>query len=259
MEKLQTKHTTNSATLIFTLLTVLILSGCKSTFLGTNTRIKEEFQAASLPFEYFSTKTKFKFKDGEEKMKATANIRIKKDSIIWFTLTPGLGYEAARGIITKDSLIMINRVDKQYYAYSFQTLSEKFNFELNFELFQSVLVGDLPIPQSPEDDIIAQSNQFIIVQNVGDLTLLNQIGTKTKKLEKLKASKEDNPNTLELKYTDFKMLEIYIFAFKADMTLQYFKDNKKSDIAINIEHNRARIEDEALNFPFSIPEGYERK
>jgi hypothetical protein len=257
---LQTKNTINRASIwIVTILISLFLYGCKSTFLGTNTRIKEEFQAATLPFEYFSTKTKFKFKDGEEKMKATANIRIKKDSIIWFTLTPGLGYEAARGIITQDSLIMINRVDKEYYAYSFQTLSEKFNFELNFALFQSVLVGDLPIPQSEEDDIVSKGNQFTIMQRVGDLRLLNQIGVKTKKLEKLKASKEDNPNTLELKYTDFKMLQVYIFAFKADMTLQYFKDNKKGEISINIEHNRARIEEKKLNFSFSIPKGYELK
>lgn len=241
------------------LIVALSFYGCKSTFLGTNTRIKEEYQAAALPFEYFSTKTKFKFKDGEEKMKATANIRIKKDSIIWFTLTPGLGYEAARGIITKDSLVMINRVDKEYYAYSFQTLSEKFNFELNYELFQSVLVGDLPIPQTEEDDIISKGNQFTIVQQVGDLKLFNQIGVKTKKLEKLKATKEDNPNTLELKYSDFKMLQIYIFAFKADMTLQYFADNKKGEISIDIEHNRARIEEKKLSFPFSIPKGYELK
>ncbi|MFT6216225.1 MAG: hypothetical protein ACJAS3_002633 [Roseivirga sp.] len=244
---------------MISIIAVLFLYGCKSTFLGTNTRIKAEFQAAALPFEYFSTKTKFKFKDGEEKMKATANIRIKKDSIIWFTLTPGLGYEAARGIITKDSLIMINRVDKEYYAYSFQTLSEKFNFELSYELFQSVLVGDLPIPQTAEDDIVSKGNQFTIVQRVGDLQLFNQIGVKTKKLEKLKASKEDNPNTLELKYSDFKMLQVYIFAYKADMTLQYIQGNKKGEISIDIEHNRARIEEKKLNFPFSIPRGYELK
>lgn len=257
---MRTKSTTSKAlSLLLIILTVFLIESCKSTFLGTNTRIKEEFQVADLPFEYFSTKTKFKFKDGEEKMKATANIRIKKDSLIWFTLTPGLGYEAARGKITQDSLILINRHNKEYYAYSFQELSEKFNFELSYDLFQSVLIGDLPIAQTAEDDIVAQTNQFTIVQRVGDLTLQNQIGNKTKKLEKLKAFTTRNQNTLELKYTDFKLLDIFVFAFKADMTLQYFKDNKKGEVTIDIEHNRAKIEENPLTFPFSIPERYERK
>ncbi len=257
---MQTKSTTNRATLLFLIVfSAFFLESCKSTFLGTNTRVKEEFQVAEIPFEYFSTKTKFKFKDGESKTKATADIRLRKDSLIWFRLTPGLGIEGARGIITQDSLIMIDRVNKAYYAYSFQGLSEKFNFELNFDLFQSVLIGDMPIAQSAEDDIVAQANQFTIVQRVGDLTLMNQIGNKTKKLEKLTANTVKSKNTLELKYTDFNLLEGFVFAFKADMVLQYFKDNKKGEITIDIEHNRARIENEPLTFPFSIPDNYERK
>ena len=257
---MQKKGTINKAWLaLLVIATALTLESCKSTFLGTNTRIKEAYQVAEIPFEYFSTRTKFKFKDGEAKTKATAEIRLKKDSLIWFRLTPGLGIEGARGIITQDSLIMIDRVNKDYYAYSFQGLSQKFNFELNFDLFQSILIGDMPIAQSAEDDIVAQANQFTIVQRVGDLTLMNQIGSKTKKLEKLSAVTTQNKNTLELKYADFNMLDQFVFGFKANMILQYFKDNKKGEITIDIEHNRAKIEEKPLTFPFSIPDSYERK
>jgi hypothetical protein len=42
------------------------------------------------------------------------------------------------------------------------------------------------------------------------------------------------------------------------MVLTYFQEGKKEEAEIDIEHNRVKIEEESLSFPFSIPDRYDK-
>ena len=256
---MRTNKTIKYLTFLLLFGALLGLSSCSKKFLGFGYDPKAELALEEIDFEYLSTTTKFKYKDGENKQKAKANIRIKKDSLIWFTLTNGVGIEGFRGKITKDSLVMIDRINKKVNSFSFVDLSERFNFEFNFDLFQAVLVGDMPVDVSNADVLSKQSNNFLVTQKAGKLRIQNRISSKTRRLENLKASTLENKNTLELKYNDFQLLEEKPFAYKAMMILTYFKDGKKEEATIDIEHNRARIEIKPLSFPFNIPSRYERQ
>ncbi len=185
-------------------------------------------------------------------------MRIKKDSIIWFSLTPGVGYEAARGIITQDSLILMDRMNKDAYYFSFDSLSKQFDFDFSFDLFQSVLIGDLPFAQVRDDDVERTNNDIFITHEEGDLTIINKIDMKTGRLKNLSASTTKNDNTLEIKYNEFRPLNEKAFANKALMILTYFKDGKKEQATVDLEHNRVKIEEEPLRFPFSVPSRYTR-
>lgn len=252
-------RTINNQKIFLLALAVLItFSGCNKRFLGFKFTPKEVLTLEEIDYEYLSTRSKIKYKNGDEKTKATASIRIKKDSLIWFTLSNGVGIEGARGQITQDSLIIMNRIQKEVYAYSFQDLSERFEFEFNFNLFQSIIVGDLPIPVTKSDDIVQKNNNFYVTQRVRDLRVSNMVSSKNRRLENLFATTLRNDNTLELKYGDFQPVEMKPFAHKALMILTYYTEGKKEEAEIDIEHNRVKVEDETLNFPFSIPSRYER-
>ena len=242
------------------LLALLIMTsiGCNNKFLGFNFGDREEVVVAEIGFEYLSTRTKFKYKNGNDKTKATARMRIKKDSIIWFSLTPGVGIEAARGIITQDSLILMDRVNKEAYYFSFDSLSKKFEFDFSYDLFQSVLIGDLPFGQDNDDEIERNDSDITIVQQEQQLTVRNKIDLKTGRLKNLKASTSENRNTLEIKYNEFRPLNEKAFANKALMILNYLKEGKKEQATVDLEHNRIKIEEKPLRFPFSVPSRYKR-
>ena len=255
---MQTNPTNKASLLLFILVILVTLPGCSKRFLGFGYDPVAELSLEEIEFEYFSTRTKFKYKNLNAKTKATADIRIKKDSLIWFRLTNGVGIEGARGIITQDSIRLIDRINKVSYIRSFEELSQEFNFEFNYALFQAVLVGELPIDVTRNDDIQKQNNDFIVTQKVADLRVENKISFKTRRLENLMASTLKNDNTLELKYNEFKSLNDKPFAYKAMMILTYFKEGKKEEATIDIEHNRARVENKPLRFPFNIPDRYAR-
>ncbi|OEK05470.1 DUF4292 domain-containing protein [Roseivirga misakiensis] len=251
-------NTTRTLLWLLALSATLTIQSCSKKFLGFRYDPKAELSLEEIEFDYFSSRTKFKYKDGNKKNKATANIRIKRDSLIWFTLTNGV-IEGVRGQITQDSLVLIDRLNKQVIRYSFDDLTKEFKFKFNYDLFQAVLIGDMPFEVSQEDVLEKQNNNYIVAQTNGDMTIRNKISSKTRRLENLKASTSLNKNTLELKYADFKLLDDKPFAFKALMTLTYFPEGKKEEATIDIEHNRARIETKPLRFPFNIPARYERK
>lgn len=238
---------------------MVALQSCGKKIFSFRSNLKEEYRVEELQFEYLSSRTKFKFKSAKDKTRANAHIRIRKDSLIWFSLTPGVGIEAARGMITQDSMVIIDKINKQVLRYSFEKLSQEFNFEFSFDLFQSVLIGDMPIAVSTADDVVDRGGKFVITQRVGTLYVDNIIDDKTRKLENLVASTSANDNTLTLKYSEFKELDAKPFAFQAQMILDYLVEGKRDQATIDIEHKRVQIEEKELKFPFIIPDSYERK
>jgi hypothetical protein len=70
-------------------------------------------------------------------------MKIKKDSIISISIQPMLGFEATRMEISPDSIIVIDKINKQYSAESFSFLAKKIGIPINFYNLQAVLLNQL--------------------------------------------------------------------------------------------------------------------
>ena len=101
--------------LTFLQLIVFFLSSCKKDFIPMQSSIvkMDDFEVDEIEYKYLSTKSKFKYKNENQLINATLNTRIERDTKIWFSIRVALGVEAARGLITKDELTIIDRVNKQ--------------------------------------------------------------------------------------------------------------------------------------------------
>jgi hypothetical protein len=260
----------NKYSLLFLFFALLLISSCsRKTLSFKDAEVAESFDLRPVDFNYLATSSKIKYSDQDKNLNANASIRLKKDSIIWVSITPGFGIEAARGIITRDSLIFLNRLDKEYSAYDFKELSERFNFNINFDLLQAILLGNMPVSPAEDDPIKKEANFFVVQQEQDDISIRNYVGVRSLKLERvsiLDRSPQDGfgrdkprNNTLILSYDDFQMLEEQVFPFENRVSLAYQRNGQKKKTEINIEHKKASITDEALRFPFSVPDKYERK
>ena len=249
---------------------VILLAGCnKKTLSFKDAAEAENFAVDNVDFEYMSTSSKIRFSNDDKNLSATANIRLKKDSIIWVSVTPGFGIEAARGIITRDSVVFINRLNKEYSAFNFKELSEEFNFNIDYNLLQSVILGNMPVPPNDDDLVKKESDYFVVKQQNGAVTISNFVDARSLKLERismLDRGKEEvfgktrtRNNELVLTYSDFQQLQDQVFPFENFATLDYQSKGKKRRTEIDIQHKKASISDEVLRFPFSVPEKYVQK
>ena len=245
----------------------LLLTACSKKNVGTlGGPAADELAIEDIEFDYFTSSSKIRYNSEDQNVSATANIRIQKDSVIWISITPGFGIEAARGLITRDSIKFINRLEKEYSFFSFQELSDKFNFDINYDLLQAVLVGDMPQELTPDDQIRKQADHFLVRQQDEAVTIDNFINARIMKVDRVTVTDENNreaggrgKNMLNLQYEDFEQLENQWLPFKNVVSLDYRSKGQKRRTQVDIQHKKANIVQEALRFPFSIPDKYARK
>jgi len=94
---------------LLTILFVVLMVSCSPSRKAIKAPIKEEgadylfkkLKEHELKFTWFTGKFSAEYKNGKKSTSFNGQIRIKKDSVIWLSLTPGLGIEAMRLIITQ--------------------------------------------------------------------------------------------------------------------------------------------------------------
>jgi hypothetical protein len=204
-------------------------------------------------------KSKIEFEEAGNKKNATALMRIKKDSIIWFNLSGTLGIQGLRGILTKDSLKMINRVDKEFYTMDYQQLSKEFNFTIDFELLQAMIMGDMPRGEKDDETVTKEGNRFIIHQGFGDIYIDNYINTDTKKVTEVQVFESNTENSLKLLYGDFRQVSNYLFPYSSFVSLIHTNEFGELETKVTINHNKVVFSDKKLKFPFTVPKKYVKK
>ena len=132
------------------LLIILAFSACKlqknakrkDLRVNKTTYLFEQMDKNEFEFENLSLKAAVQLYQNDKKTPFKANIRIRKDSLIWVSITPALGIEVARIMITTDSLKVLNRIDRNYFVGDYEYINKRFNIDLEFSTIQSILVGN---------------------------------------------------------------------------------------------------------------------
>ncbi len=249
----------NNSRILLAILLLASFTSCSKKLSGISwigDRSKLDVQQVN--FEYFSGKAKIYYKDHELDIKAKANVRMRKDSVIWIAFS-AVGIQGARCLINRDSITIVNMFKKEYYVFDYDSLSKQFNFDVNFESIQSAAVGNLIKTNSNGDHVEKTGDFFILQQNSGSVSINNYVNPKTMKLERVEMLEDRSKNSATISYYDFQLLEEHVFPFSAIISLFYKADNKTLNTQIEFEYNRAEIEDKELKFPFNIPKKYVRK
>jgi len=112
--------------------------------------ITEEMEAHLVDYEWFGAKVATEVEINGEKMSFKTNLRIRKDSIIWMSISPALGIEVARMMVTPDSILFLDKWNDQYFTGNHDFIEEKVDIKLDFSMLQDLAVGN-PILYNPEE------------------------------------------------------------------------------------------------------------
>ena len=240
-------------------LSFLLLS-CKKDFVPLeSSRVEiDEFILEELDYKFLSTKSKIQYKNENQLINATLNMRIEKGEKIWFSVRVALGVEAARGLITKDEFIIIDRVNKQVIQSSLDIVEKEFKMKLSFEQLESALTGNLLYDISTSDIISREGNYFKIVQQQESIQSQNLVNIKNSKIEKLILFDEITNYLLTVDYENFKPLGKILFPGRHLFTSVSYSDDSSVPVITNINFNFKEVErtNRPLKFPFNIPSKY---
>jgi hypothetical protein len=231
----------------------------KTTTTSSSTFTRDELKIDEVQFDYLTIRSKIKFEEAGNSKNATALIRMKKDSIIWFNLSGTLGMQGLRGILTADSILMVNRVEKEYYAMSYKDLSKDFNFAIDYDLIQAMILGEMPKGEQDGESITKEGERYIIHQSFGDKYVDNYINADTRKVTEVNVTEVGTENSLKLLYGDFQDVDTNLFPNSSYVSLIHTNEFGELETNVTLDHNKVSFSDKALNFPFSVPKKYVTK
>jgi hypothetical protein len=222
-------------------------------------RTLEELKVKNFDFDYFSSRAKIMVEDGNNKINGKVNIRIKRDSLIWMSVTPGLGIEVIRAKITTDSIHVINYMEKTYNVYDYKYINNLLNMEVNFGVLQSIIVGNMPFSKHEADEVNSDSSGFVLKQNSGLFSIDNTIEPGNMKLKKLRIVENPTKNSIDIEYKDFQPIDEEVFPYQSQINLKYRRGKQLKNAQILLNHIKAELTNKELSFPFSVPSKYENK
>ncbi len=221
-----------------------------------------------LKFHQFSAKFSATYSVDRKKTTVTGNLRIEHDSIIWISITPALGLEAVRFMLTPDSIKYINRLNNSYLKQDFSFINQLLNKTLDYDMAQSFLLGnDFSLYESNSFRASVDNQQYklntsnrrkirmAVRRSDEDISIplqsiwLDAVSFKISKVL-LKEAERDN-RKFEATYSDFEEAEGNLIPTK----LNFGVETVDKKIMIMITYSKIQINKEQT-YPFRIPENY---
>lgn len=210
-----------------------------------------------IDFKTFNAKIKVEYQDSKGKRQdLTAIVRVMKDSAIWISFTASLfSIEAYRALITKDSVILLNKLDKEVQYRSLDYLQEVTEIPFDYKTLQDLLIGN---------PVFTDSN-IVYYKKTENQILFSMVGRYFKHLVTISPddyflthSKLDDVDiarnrTADLTYGDYESKSGFNFSTYREITVS---EKNKLDIRLNFKQYEFNKE---LSVSFNIPKNYIRK
>lgn len=243
--------------LLFVSVLVLVQACSKKTVPALPDAVKT-IDIEQIDFGYLQGKARMVFKDEKKERDLKANIRIRKDSVIWMTFSV-IGVQGGKALINKDSITIVSTVDKEYYVFDYAELSKRFNFKIDYAVIESAMLGNLLKPKEASDAIDTEQGFDKLTQTEGSVTIKNLISPVTKKIEHVDLTESATSNTLKLDYSNFQPLGDKSFPYNGFVSIFYKTASGIFNNTITFEYTKVELGDKELKFPFNIPKRYDRR
>ncbi|RZS96149.1 DUF4292 domain-containing protein [Cecembia calidifontis] len=240
--------------LVLGLVFLALVTGCaKKPNLYTSDEIMQEFEPVYLDFDYLSARGRIVIEEASGKTtRGTINFRAKKDSIIWFSVTPGLGLEAFRGAITKDKLRIKDRLNGEDINMSFVEVEDRFDLKLSLDLLQNIIYANPPHEFSYRDRLIRVGQYFELTQVRDGVRYHSRVSTRFGKVQELSSASMSDKGSLLASYPTFEDVEGQPFPNKMLLRLSYNTAEGIQTALINLELTKIEFSRTSLTFPFQF-------
>jgi len=212
--------------------------------------------ANRIEFETFSAKinTDYQGTDGK-KYDVNVFIRMKKDSIIWVSVNGALGIEGMRVLIDKDSVRILNKLDKEYQVRSIAYLQEVAALPLDLHTVQQLIIGN---PVFLDTNIVSYATEGSNVSLLNEGQWFRHLISMNNNDHLVLHSKLDDIDPLRsrtcfLNYSDYENKNGTRFSTGRTISVT---EKTVLDVKLNFKQYEFN---ETLSYPFSIPKNYKRK
>ena len=214
----------------------------------------DAIKAQQLNFNTFSTKANTTLDIDGDKHDVTLNIRIARDKKIWVSVikTVLVDIEVARVLITPDSLLLINKLQRLYTKKPFSFIHTYGGKQFNYKTLESLLIGNaLPEILNDKSTNLQTNNDNTTLSGTLQNVIYKLLLGPGKRVTQLNLSNPAEAQTLQVANREFTQSGNKIVPSQIDIQSAI----KSKKIQVNLQYTRVDF-DQQLEYPFSIPESY---
>ena len=194
--------------------------------------------------KFITSKIRFQVQIGNQDLSLTGNLKMKRDDVIRLQLMAFGFVEAARLEFTKDYVLLIDRINKQYLRASYEQVDFLRNSGLNFYSLQALFWNELFQPGQAQlnNELLEKfqtnigGDDVIISMGEGNMNykwLANQSDGKIRMANILYKDRIHGNSQLNWDYSDFKTFDVKSFPMENKII---FTSNNK-EVKINMTLN----------------------
>ncbi|HTE33875.1 MAG TPA: DUF4292 domain-containing protein [Chryseolinea sp.] len=251
----------NNRTWVIFIGVCLLAFSCSKKVTGPNLTLnpsKPALQVEEIDFDFMHGKARMVLRDANKEREVKANIRIRKDSVIWMTFSV-IGVQGGKALINHDSITIVSNVDKEYFVFDYPELSKRYNFEINYDVIQSAMLGNLIMPRQEKDQVVQETAFFVLKQQANSITVDNFVNAASMKVEKVELKEANSSNSLVINYSNFQPLDTKLLPYNGTINLFYKALSGTLNTTVVFEYNKIEVGGKELKFPFNIPKRYARR
>lgn len=241
----------------------LAVTSCKSKKLATETadkgisarQIIAQHHKAEPDFTTMASRVQINYDDGKSKQRLSANIRMKKDKVIWVSASV-LGITLAKAMLTPDSVSIYESISKRYFEGDYELISDWLGVDLNFKQAQALLLGQATVELKPNAVHKTISDNKYMLEPKAHHALFKQnltIYPQNFKIANQTIEKFGQNQIFTLDYGAYQKVKDAFYP--SDINLQNIDDKKT--MRLHIHFKKIDINPN-LSYPYKVPSGYKQ-
>jgi len=216
------------------------------------TEALELLKAKDLAFQTLSLRAKANLNIGGNENNVSMQLRMQKDQKIWVSITAIAGIEVARAMITPDSLLIRNNLERTYIKKPFSFIYGYANKQITFKWLQSVLSGNTIGDFMQSDADLQQENGVWVLTGLSSDLAYRSLFNTLLKVQETSLNDARAGQAFKVNYDNYTPIAGGLFPSTTKINSQ------SGTKAVQIELNFTRVEaNVSLDYPFTVPKSFE--
>jgi len=204
-------------------------------------------------YKWLNAKVSIDLQTPARNLNGKATLKMRKDSLIWLSVSPALGIEVARIQVTRDSMYILNRMENTIKTIPV-TKIDRYLGDRDFGLknMGRIMIGQPAFSLQRDYEFSADSSEVHLTKKNRVYTEKMSFYPRMLKTKQYNLTKPANNKSVNIDYTDYQKVEDHYLPGNIQVKVQ-----NPAPISLNLDMNNMYFEKNS-EVSFNIPSSYER-
>lgn len=204
-------------------------------------------------YKTFASHAKLSWNDGTSQQNFQATIRMKKDTLVWMSITGPMNIEGARAFITPDTFQLLNRINTEYTGRNFNYISNWLLFPVTFPMLQQIFTGEKLDIHEKASTAVYEDSMFVIYAENNNLLEKIWVNSGNYTISKILLKDKLLTQQMSITFDNYNLLEGKPFSYSRVIEV----NRNGALMVLTIDFTKTKL-NENLNYPFEVTEKYKR-